>query len=331
MVLHIIPSVASSSGGPKRSLENILSIRPDDKIFSLSNKSLTSLPTISLLEAISGIVSRRYSACHIHSIWNPLLAIFAIFCRWNNVKLVLSPRGMLEPWVLERSSLKKKIAMFTYVRALFHDRTLIVVSSLQEKLNILKIWPAKDIKIISNGYSGEIFERSSIDDGVLSLVYFGRIDKKKGIDVLIQSVESLGIDYVLRIVGCEDGDCHGLDISSDKIKIYPFMGQDDLSEILVKSHVFVFPTKSENFGNTILESLAHGLFVITTKESSWWMLTKNNGGVIVDNSVVAFKEAIMDYASLSNAQRLKLSKNACNHARLHLMNNLADEWKATYE
>lgn len=332
MVLHIIPSLSLKSGGPKKSLENLLSIRKKDHVYSLKGDGhIASGEVISLIMALRGLFCSSYTALHIHSIWNPVLVIFVLFASLCGTKVVVSPRGMLEPWVLKKSRIIKKIALFSYVRFMFNMTDVIVASSKQEKLGIRRLFCGAKVEVISNGYVGAFYEGRRNFNDELVLIYFGRIDEKKGIDVLLDSVKGLHIGYKLIIVGCEGYDCENFCDKELEVDLYPFMAYEELKDLLLRSHVFVFPTRSENFGNTILEALAHGLFVVTTKESSWWELDKSKGGTIVECDSDSVKEAIMDYHFLSEAEKMKLSKNASQYAKSHHMKNLIPYWCAIYE
>lgn len=333
MVLHIIPSISLQSGGPRKSLENIMSFRVSDETLVLRNSKEENLRinSISFIHAFRSIVYGKYTALHIHSIWNPLLTLFAIVAVLCRTKLILSPRGMLEYWVLHKKKVKKSIALKTYVWFLFRRSAVIVASSEQEKRSIQRVFNCHHIKVISNGYAGKIYERSEMENKRLSIVYFGRIHKKKGLDILIDSVKKLETDYILRIVGCEKNECEDLIKDVNNIETYPFMGYDGLKKILLQSQIFVFPTQSENFGNSILEALAHGIFVITTKESSWWSLNEQKGGMLINRDSSSFKDAIMRYSLLSKSEKILFSNNASNYAKSHLMKNLINEWNAIYD
>jgi hypothetical protein len=48
---------------------------------------------------------------HVHGVWDPLFKISAGELRRVGVPYVVAPHGMLDPWSLQQSRLKKRIAL----------------------------------------------------------------------------------------------------------------------------------------------------------------------------------------------------------------------------
>ena len=71
-------------------------------------------------------------------------------------------------------------------------------------------------------------------------------------------------------------------------------------KILSKSYCLVLPSKSENFGNVVLEAISQKTPVITSKNTPWEILIKHNSGYWVDASVKSIKDAsLMDFTLAS--------------------------------
>ena len=51
---------------------------------------------------------------HINGIWSPLNWGFQKVAQQLGIKVIVSPHGMLEPWIINHNPLKKKIALFLY-------------------------------------------------------------------------------------------------------------------------------------------------------------------------------------------------------------------------
>ena len=73
-----------------------------------------------------------------------------------------------------------------------------------------------------------------------------------------------------------------------------------------KSHFFVLPSYSENFGITVLEALFSKCPVITTTETAWGDLVKYNAGIIVEPNVKSLSEGIKKMVSMSFEERKQM-------------------------
>ena len=97
------------------------------------------------------------------------------------------------------------------------------------------------------------------------LLYVGRVSPEKDLNVLIRAVELLNdeqVAYKLLIVG--DGPSRK-SLQEQNLKNIIFTGYKSgrlLQEIYASADIFVFPSRTETFGNVILEAMASGLPVV---------------------------------------------------------------------
>ena len=73
---------------------------------------------------------------------------------------------------------------------------------------------------------------------------------------------------------------------------------DFVAEVLAQQHVFIMPSKSENFGHAIAESLSVGKPVITSNNTPWNNLEQNNAGINAAD-VLSIAKAISFFAELN--------------------------------
>ncbi len=110
-------------------------------------------------------------------------------------------------------------------------------------------------------------------DGPVTLLFHGRVDRRKGVLDLLHGLAALraeGRDVRLLVSGI------GPDVTA-VAELVTELGLDDVVEqrgyvpyteapaVYRDAHVFVSPTQSEGFSNTILEAMAAGLPVVTTR------------------------------------------------------------------
>jgi glycosyltransferase involved in cell wall biosynthesis len=132
----------------------------------------------------------------------------------------------------------------------------------------LRILPrGLDTALFNPGRSERDFwKRFGSDDSGVRLLFVGRVSKEKDLDVLVQAFRNLreqNLPVELSIVG------HG-PYSAALAEILPeacytgYLSGADLAAAYASSHIFVFPSTTDTFGNVILEAQAAGLPVIVS-------------------------------------------------------------------
>jgi len=110
-------------------------------------------------------------------------------------------------------------------------------------------------------------------DGPVTLLFHGRVDRRKGVLDLLHALAALraeGRDVRLLVSGIGPDvtavadlvDELGLGDAVEQRGYVPYPGAP---AVYRDGHVFVSPTQSEGFSNTILEAMAAGLPVVTTR------------------------------------------------------------------
>ena len=152
---------------------------------------------------------------------------------------------------------------------------LIFAASEHQKDEITKVY--KDIKrdkiiAIGGGFNQKIFyppKKKEYSDKI-RLAYSAKIDPSKGIYELLKVYKDLNLDDIsLDIIGVPDEESKKeLEryIGEDKsIKVYNVRDQIALGEELRKKDIFLMPSFYEGLGLMAIESLASGLYVVTTE------------------------------------------------------------------
>jgi glycosyltransferase involved in cell wall biosynthesis len=108
-------------------------------------------------------------------------------------------------------------------------------------------------------------------EGPLKLIFFSRIEQKKGLDILLNALTSVTVPYHLTIAG--DGDAEYVDQLkamasvngiTEHISWIGFQGKNKF-ELLQQHDLMILPSHDENFGNVVIESLSVGTAVLISK------------------------------------------------------------------
>lgn len=258
--------------------------------------------------------SHDYNLIHLHGCWRINLLIYFLLAKVLQIKIYISPHGMLDPESFKNKKIIKLIAWHLYQKFIFKFSNGIIVNSLNEKKNIKKFLNNINIKIIPHGI---IPNKEKIiyykKKGSLKFVFFSRIHPIKNLDKLIDIwLNSYNTEkYSLLIYGdVSDGKYLKKILNKIKnIKNIKYMGKIYNKKVrtLSKNDIFIFPSKTENFGLVVLEALRAGLYVVYNKKLPWTILKKKNFGIPFDfdkknniNFPIKFLENIKKKIRLKN-------------------------------
>ena len=181
----------------------------------------------------------------------------------------------------------------------FQNSKLIIANSKMVKVDIIQSYgiDSKKISVIYNGFNpleGLSYENSisklakefNINTNQSIILYVGSGYKRKGVLELLQILSQLSNkNFVAFIIGKEKKfkDYQKLIKAfslEDKVKILG--ARNDVSDFYVVSDIFILPSRYEPFGNVVLEAMAYGNVVFTTKRTGASELLKEE--FIIDGS-----------------------------------------------
>jgi glycosyltransferase involved in cell wall biosynthesis len=151
---------------------------------------------------------------------------------------------------------------------------------------ISKITSYKSVTNLPNFVKLPPFRPDDSNTGdVFKLLFFSRIEEKKGLDLLIKALAGLDFPYELTIAG------DGQKVYIDKLNslarahgVYEFIHwagfqRDNKFKLLAGHNLLILPSHDENFGNVIIESLSQGTAVLVSPQVglSDYVLANNFG------------------------------------------------------
>lgn len=183
----------------------------------------------------------------------------------------------------------------------FNRAKFVACISEYNKNYILQNYPAVDpgnIRIIHCGIDcGALIPGSKDEHRKFTILAIGRLVEHKGFKYLIRACKALmdkqGLDFVCKIIGegKDRPELEKLISESDLTGVIHLLGameQADVIEALRSAHVFVLPCVIEKAGYrdgipvSLMEAMALGIPVVSTRVSGVPELVKDGGGILVE-------------------------------------------------
>jgi len=229
-VLHVIPSLAPSYGGPRQTVLEFCQYSQNQRWQSeicATDADGSGHLNIELDRPVSyeGVISRffryqassslhysrplkrwldenvaRYDVVHINGIFCHATYAAATACMRRGVPYVVSPHGMLEPWSLRQRRVRKRVAWHWFYRPVMEQAAAVVYSTEQEReltertLDLSRgvILPAGVSTSLLHVRRGETFcARVGIPRNVPFLIALSRLHPKKGVHLLLKAFRDL--------------------------------------------------------------------------------------------------------------------------------------------
>lgn len=246
-----------------------------------------------------------------------------VFCK--GVKKILSTRGMLHSGALSQKKWKKKIYLQFFKLLEYHHSVQFHATDEEEKNYIISRFGLPANVFVAGNFPNKIglLPIPVKEAGKLKLVSVALISLMKNIIKVLEALDSVTGEIEYHIYGPIKDETYW-DSCKEKIKLLPGnisviyhreIEPQKIKEVLRDAHVFILPSKSENFGHAIFEALSAGRPVITSMHTPWNGLRESNAGVNVDPAdITSLAEAIQFFVSIDQEGLEKWSRSAHDYA-----------------
>ena len=293
---------------------------------------------------------KKADVVHVQAMFNTPTPISLFYAKLFKKPIVLSPRGSLGDWCRNNGSKFKNMWLNYLLKPLVKD-IMWHATAQQEKEEILFIYPDANVTIIPNGIEYDIFQKSNSLNKKEYLkkytnadieadkifISMGRIQKKKGFDILIDSFKNVLDIYPnakLLIAGDDEGEQETLQTQIQELRLVhkvffigSISGQDKI-DFLANADLFVLPSHNENFGNVYVESLASGTPIVASTGTPWSEVIEYECGDWVPNSAEETSKAILKMLERDREVMRKKSKEL---AKKYDWKYIASEFEKLYE
>jgi glycosyltransferase involved in cell wall biosynthesis len=226
-----------------------------------------------------------FDVVHLHSLYSFPVFQGALFSAAFGKPFVISTHGVLAPVQRRVSRKLKAVYGALLLRPLLPRAAAMVFSSKQERIEAGGLVSRLSGEVIPYGIALDRYDslpprgrfRAQYLDGWSGplILYLGRLNAKKGIDVLIPAFQRLisdGLDARLAICGFADPPSYFGNLArliqdlqiADKVILTGEVNENDKLSAFSDADLFVLPSRSENFGSAMFEAMACRLPVIVS-------------------------------------------------------------------
>lgn len=280
--------------------------------------------SFSLISYVKKQVS-DYDIIHLHD----LISIHAIMvmhnCIKNQIPYVITPHGSV-PWLNEKKFINRTYARIFGIKILKNASKVTALTTKERDQLIDCGVDVDNIVIIPNGIDpldyvnfptrGRFKKQFGITTDKKVVLYIGRINKIKGLELLIEAFGDLLAetkDVVLALVGPDDGFLRDvknmvktLGIESSVILTGPLFGAEKM-QALADADLFILPSHYEAFGISLIEAMVCRIPIIVTTGCAISDVVKE-GGLVVGHDAKELKGA-MEYLLDNDDIRISCGKN----------------------
>lgn len=342
-VIHVTPDLGVKSGGPSRSVYNLVKqLREEgidadivtmnrvsnpniaDDSFILSYDVKHSLPFGFNIKYWSFLKQHAGDIFHIEGIYNYATILGTRIARKKGIPYIVAPRGMLYANALKHNAIRKELCNKLFLIDDLNKAAAIHVTCLEEMHQVRDAGVTAPVAIIPNSISipdvlPTIRRREKIRVG-----YLGRVNSIKNIDGLLRAWNLAGLgkreDLELIIIGgaslAEEvtylENLHRLEVDLGITNIVwkgALYGEEKNKVLEILSYM-VLCSHSENFGMSVVEAMLYGIPVIATKTTPWAELNDFKCGWWVENNDQTIADTLNKAVNLSETEWKEMADNS---------------------
>ncbi len=288
-------------------------------VFYVSSENMNSRFILNLIKHTS------HDTLYLNSLFSVFFTIYPlIWKRQNKItsKIVIAPRGMLRNNALSIKPIKKKLFItIAKVIGLFKNVHWQSTSAEETAEIKTKIGNTISISEVSNlpSFINQHIEYIEKKENILKLVYIGRIVGVKNLNFAIDILKEVkNCDIIFDIYGPKEDMTYWDKCQSNStllpnnihFKYKSILNPNEISSTIQRYHALFLPTKTENFGHIIAETLQNSRLVIISDQTPWKNLKNNHVGIDINlKNKEQFVNSIEQFAKLNQTEFDKMIQN----------------------
>ena len=262
----------------------------------------------------------RFDVVHIHAVFNHACIAAASACRKSNVPYIVRPLGTLDPWSMKQKSFRKKVFWQAGIKKMLSEAAAIHYTTDAEQNAVEGSLGMSNGFVVPLGVDVTLMDRTLAQSklteyfpelaGHTFVLVLSRLHPKKGLEVLQDAFLSLMQEEEfkdVRLVLAGEGDESYEQFLKTRIQsnraaesvVFPGWLANERKEVaLQNAALLALPSRQENFGVCVMESLACGVPVLVSPQVNLSQQIETAGAGWV---------AELDEKSLQTAMRKALS------------------------
>ncbi|MCV7421498.1 glycosyltransferase [Mycobacterium yunnanensis] len=286
------------------------------------------------LQALRDLTRCKPDLIHVHGIWSAASLYARVFSS-AGIPVVVSPRGMLDRWILARRSPVKRVH-----GALLERPTLrkahVHALNLSEYESVKRYLPAAAARtfVVPNGVSEHTDKEPRKRTGVL---YIGRLHAKKQVIELARHWRSTPDlqDIELTIAGWGDSDYEGRLVEEiagvDNVRFVGSLYGEEKRIALSSARFFILPSLSEGLPMAVLEALQAGAIPVITDKCNLPEVLDAGVALRIKTNFEDTAKVVTDAERRSEEDLARLSAAGREFSRRYLWPSIAQQMAAHYD
>ncbi|MFB0552274.1 MAG: glycosyltransferase family 4 protein [Phycisphaerae bacterium] len=257
----------------------------------------------------------------------------------DKLPYIISLRGSDVPGEHARFKLDYKI-LGPVFDAIWKKAAALVTPSEGLKNRALKFLPSVAIEVIPNGVELERFSpaENTQEPQIFRLLTVGRLSVTKRVEILIEAIEIMhrdGCEVHFKIVGGGQMQQKLKQIVSEKnlgniIELTGRIDSEDMPQVYRQNDIFISASMQEGMSNAMLEAMASGLPIVTTRCEGVEELIDNNGLVVEYANAEDIARAVRKIADDRQTYK-QMSLAARRQAERFTWSSTAEKYLSLYE
>ena len=232
-----------------------------------------------------------------------------LFCKAN--RKIISVRGMLHPGALSQKHIKKRLFLTGLKFLGLASKNIFHATDEIEAHFIKNVFGVNTTTLVAGNFAKNIAAQLPLEKtaGYLVLITIALISPMKNHLMVLEALKECSANIKYNIYGAVKDETYWQKCkaviaelpTNITVQYHGEIAPDFVAEVLAHQHVFIMPSKSENFGHAIAESLSAEKPVITSNNTPWNNLELNNAGINAATDVLSIAKAISFFAELNQS------------------------------